>query len=510
MKPAGMTRRQFIGTGTIASAAAIAGLGQLAPPARAASRWVARGPSPLHGLRAGLSGRLLEPGDRGYQMLSTPSNGRFDNVRPRAVAVVADAEDVAHCIRWCRDVGVPFVVRGGGHNYAGYSTTTGLVISTARLNGLRYQAGTGGLRAGSGILNHDVYSLLPQQGLGRWVLPVGTCPGVGIAGLVLGGGIGPSAPWAGLAVDQLRSTTLVSAEGEIIEASATREPELFWAIRGAGGGNFGIHTDFTFQMVPVPAPRVSVFTVRSTGPDSSTGALAAFQRLRIAHPRTVTGIATTAVDPSGAVAGKIRGQVIGDEALARDLLAPLLSVAELDINISERAWWEAFAGWLDQVPGPSSWWVRSRYAYDAIPDDALGRQVDHLAAFPRPSSTRSAKFLLMGEVGGAVDDVARTQTAYVHRGASALARYTVNWPMPTASTRGPGRIPSDIRDWVDKGWGDLAGVTAAESYQNFPDRALTDWADAYYRENLPRLIAAKRRYDPDNVFTYGQSVPLHG
>ena len=503
-----MTRRQVIGAATIASAAAIAGLGQMSPPVRAATRAAVHGPSPLQGLRAGLRGRLLEPGDRGYRSLSTPSNGRFGNIRPQAVAVVAGAEDVAHCVRWCREHDVPFVVRGGGHNYAGYSTTTGLVISTASLTGLGYQAPTGRLRAGSGILNRELYSLLPQQGQGRWVLPLGTCPGVGIAGLVLGGGIGPSAPWAGLAVDALRSTTLVNAEGEIVKASEAREPELFWAIRGAGGGNFGIHTDFTFQMVPVPTPMVTTFIVRSVGRDSCTAALVAFQRLRIAHPRTVTGIATTEVDPSGAIAGEVRGQVIGDEALARDLLAPLLGVAGLDVVITERPWWEAFAGWLAQVPAPGSWWVRSRYAYDAIPDDALGRQVDHLAAFPGPTTQRKASFLLMGEVGGAVDDVARTDSAYVHRGASAIARYNVNWPMPGASTCGPGRIPSDIREWVDVGWDELSGVTAAESYQNFPDRALTDWADAYYRENLPRLIAAKRRYDPDNVFTYGQSVPL--
>ena len=503
-----MTRRQVIGAATIASAAAIAGLGQMSPPVHAATRGAIRGPAPLQGLRAGLSGRLLERGDLGYRMLSTPTNGQFDNVRPRAVAVVAGAEDVAHCVRWCREHDVPFVVRGGGHNYAGYSTTTGLVISTARLKGLAYQDATGRLRAGSGSLNRDVYSLLPRQGQGRWVLPMGTCPGVGIAGLVLGGGIGPSAPWAGLTVDTLRSTTLVNASGEIIEVSATREPELFWAVRGAGGGNFGIHTDFTFQMVPVPAPRVTIFSVRSFGRDSCTTALAAFQRLRIAHPRTLTGIATTGVDPFGAISGEVRGQVIGDEALARDLLAPLLGVAGLDSVVSERPWWEAFASWLDEVPAPGSWWVRSRYAYDPIPDDALGRQVDHLAAFPQPTSQRRARFLIMGEVGGAVDDVARPHTAYVHRGASAIARYTINWPMPGAGTRGPGRIPSDIREWVDVGWDELEGVTAAESYQNFPDRALTDWADAYYRENLPRLVAAKRRYDPDNVFTYGQGVPL--
>ena len=116
------------------------------------------------------------------------------------------------------------------------------------------------LRAQSGVRNADLAGLLPQGGAGRLLLPGGTCPAVGVAGLTTGGGIGPNAPWAGLTADRLRKVTIVTANGDLVTASGTENPDLFWGLRGGAGGNFGAVTDLEYELIEVPVTRATTGT----------------------------------------------------------------------------------------------------------------------------------------------------------------------------------------------------------------------------------------------------------
>ncbi len=171
--------------------------------------------------------------------------------------------DAQVVIRWARAVGLPVVPRSGlGHNYAGYSTTPGLLLNMARMRRItatplpaarpltrtygpiRVTHGAGTATVGAGVTNGDLHPLLEDRGM---FVPTGRCPTVGVAGLVLGGGIGFSDKMFGLTCDRLVATTVVLADGRVVEASQDSHPDLFWGCRGGAGNNFGVNTSFTLE-----------------------------------------------------------------------------------------------------------------------------------------------------------------------------------------------------------------------------------------------------------------------
>ena len=219
-----LSRRELLAATGIGAAGIIAS-GAIGSPALAAS-------DPWVQLRRRLVGALVRPGDKRYLKLATPRNLRYSADMPQAIALCADAADVATAISWARTTGTPFAVRGGGHNYASASSSTGLLISTRAMAKASLRGSV--LTAQAGVRNVDLLNLLPQGGAGTHILPGGTCPAVGVAGLTLGGGIGPNAPWGGLSADHLREVTMVTADGDIVAASAKQNPGLFWGRRGSG------------------------------------------------------------------------------------------------------------------------------------------------------------------------------------------------------------------------------------------------------------------------------------
>ena len=497
-----LTRRQLIGTviaGTVLAAGAGVGIPTFISATSSRDPW--------RHLREGLRGRLFTPDDARYWPLTSSSNGRYLPVRPQAVAAVADAEDAAACIRWCRENNVPFAVRGGGHSFAGFSTSTGLVISTANLTTQSLDARSGRLIAGAGLTNADLAKLQSAGGAGKWLLPGGSCLSVGIGGLVLGGGVGPNSSWAGLTADRLRETTVVTAAGDIVTASATENSDLFWAARGAGGGNFGLHADFTFDPVPAPASAVTSGVFSVVGRQNAVSAAMAWQDLVTQHPDLVSGSYRIEATEGNTVAGSARLQVLLGESDARALLAPVFEFASV-VDVAERRWWDAYNWYNYASPPRASNWYRSHYVYDRLTEDALDQQADYLERFDIQGGERSAHLALQGYVGGEVNAVGRTATAYVHRGARMIVRQLVSWPSAAAWLSEAPPIPRDLEAWGTESWSALSQHTSDESYQNFPDPAQRDWPSAYYAENLPRLSAIKRSYDPDNVFSFAQAVPL--
>jgi FAD/FMN-containing dehydrogenase len=449
-----------------------------------------------------LKGPLIRPDHPRYRFLATPRNLRYAAMMPAGVALCADADDVATAIRWARDTGVPFAIRGGGHNYADASSSTGLIISTHRMR--RVTVSGVMLHAQSGVRNAGLYRLLPKGGRGRHLLPGGNCPNVGIAGLTLGGGIGPNAPWAGLTADLLCEATMVTAEGDIVNASAQVNPELFWALRGGGGANFGVVTDLTYRLVEVPSRTATNFLLHYTGIDAIIDAGLAWQQARRIGGRLLSGTFLTAHNSNGLIA-RARGQILAAEDDAWSILAPLLSIPGVSIEISERTFWKGYQWYTTPISRSSSFWDRSLYSRDDLPSDLLERVVRVVSNFPTPESGYGA-FGIMGWVGGRVNDIALGDTAYVHRDANALLEMNAGWPPTKHAIDWPTPVPAEIRAWMDELWELVYPHTTGQSYQNFPDPELKYWARAYYAENLNRLVAIKSVWDPSNVFTHGQGI----
>jgi len=461
----------------------------------------------LESLRQRLTGMLFLPGDAEYETQSRPSNGRFRYTRPVAVAQCADERDVVTALAWCQENGVPLVGRGGGHSYAGYSTTTGLTIDLSKLNTVVVDSVQGNAIVGGGAVNRDYFTRTAD---GPWFLPGGTCLGVGVGGLTLGGGIGYNTHWAGLTCDHLRATRIVTASGDVLELDESNNSDLFWACRGGAGGNFGINTSFTFDLVPTPQDNVTFFRFDWRGADAAAAVFSAFHSILATAPAAFNAVAQAqAVDlgddgPREAISVFSRGQYIGPIRELLDLVGPLLTAAKpAQATVQEMTFWDFQRMVVTEEATWHSYGDISRYAAEPLPDSAISQMVDLLAACPSRSDANNGSIWSLGWVGGdVVNSVGRTETAYVHRDMLTLLR-----PTPVWDIRAPAAVADELAAWTDEMIAVIAPHTPNESYQNFPNRAITDWQQAYYAENFDRLVAVKGTYDAGNVFNYEQSIP---
>ncbi|MCY0989542.1 FAD-binding oxidoreductase [Nannocystis sp. ILAH1] len=195
-----------------------------------------------------LTGRVVYPGDPDYAAARRDYNLRID-VRPSAIVFAQQPLDVQSAVAWARANGVPPAMRSGRHSYEGFSLVeNGIVIDVSSLDSVEYDDATGLAKIGAGAQLLPIYEALAHRNV---TIPGGSCPTVGIAGLTLGGGFGLLGRSRGLTCDSLVEVEMVDAKGGIVLASETRNSELFWALRGGGGGNFGVVTSFTFRAAPI-------------------------------------------------------------------------------------------------------------------------------------------------------------------------------------------------------------------------------------------------------------------
>ena len=236
---------------------------------------------------------------------------------PRRSSSAARVADVQNAVRWARQQGIPLRARSGGHSYEGWSVVDGgLVIDVGGLTDIAVDTARGEAVVGAGVRLRDLYRRLADYGV---AIPAGTCPGVGIAGLTLGGGIGFLSRQYGLTCDNLLAVELVGAQGDVLRASEEENPDLFWALRGGGGGNFGIATAFTFRVHRIG--EVAVFEM--TWPwDDVAEVLDAWQRWApFADDRLTVGFAVP--DPGAGVV-IASGQFTGSRTELHTLIEPLL------------------------------------------------------------------------------------------------------------------------------------------------------------------------------------------
>jgi FAD/FMN-containing dehydrogenase len=505
-----ITRRQFLRTGAGAAAAVslapwLGACGEGGDPTLTTSTSIP--PSALAELRKKLQGDLLLPGDPGYGPSSAEANGRWLATRPEAVAVCAGEPDVATCVTWSKEHGVPIAVRGRGHSYGGFSTTTGLVVSLERFNRVVLDTAAGTAVVGGAATVNDLFTALQDK---PFVIPAGTCPDVGVGGLTLGGGIGYNSHWAGLTCDRLLSSRLVTAAGDVLPIDASTNPDLYWACRGGAGGNFGINTSFTFQLVPVPAT-VGYYRFEWAGADAAGAVLKTFDDIQQTAPAAFNAVVETQAkpvpgggNPRDAVFVMSRGQYVGPVAELQDLLKPLLVAATPTSQIvQEIPFWAAERNFAGSPETPHSWGDISRYSKDPVPAEAFAKIADLLATCPHRTADANGAFWTLGWVGG--PEVAKfkpTDTAYVHRDVSSLLRPTIVWPNDA-----PASVGDELVAWAAECISAIAPFTPNRSYQNFPNLTITDWQDAYYGENFARLVDVKTAHDKENVFHYAQSIP---
>ncbi len=195
-----------------------------------------------------VDGTLARPGSSTYDTVRLTQNPRYDGARPLAVLSVAGPADVSTAFAFAQDHAVPVAIRSGGHSYPGWSAGDGaLVVDVRPLDHVSLSGTTATMGAGASLV--QVYDALGTRGRG---IPGGSCPTVGISGLTQGGGVGVLTRAYGLTCDSVTAMQVVLADGKVVTAGADEEPDLFWALRGGGGGHLGVVTSFTFRTFAAP------------------------------------------------------------------------------------------------------------------------------------------------------------------------------------------------------------------------------------------------------------------
>jgi FAD/FMN-containing dehydrogenase len=479
-------RREFVER-SAGVAAAVAVPGWLAGVARAAG-----GDAAVRALARQLDGAVVVPGSARYTSAKLLWNTRFDGLRPRAVALCASAADVQKIVRWGRKHGIRVVARSGGHSYGGWSSGNGVVVAdVSHLNRISVAGGTVAIGAGARL--GSVASGLWAHGV---AIPAGSCPTVGIAGLALGGGAGYSARKLGLTSDNLRRLKLVTADGSLLVADSKHHPDLFWASRGGGGGNFGIATELTFATHPVS--NVAVYSLEWPW-DQAAQAVAAWQAFAPHAPDALFSvidlIATDPSLPNARAHVTSAGQFFGSESDLRALLAPLVNTGTpIRFTTKTLSYLQAVQHW-GSGDSRIAFRARSDYVNTALPAAAIQLLVDAIAA--RQGQGKGAFFL--DAYGGAINRVPKAATAFVHRDALFSIQYTTQWSAGGAAA---------ASTWLNAAYGSMRPYVSGFAYQNYADPALASWQHAYYGSNLARLKAVKRKYDPRNAFHFPQSIPL--
>lgn len=492
-----LPRRRFLQVGALGAAAL-----SLAPAAALAKPALRLGHDGLSALARDFDGRLILPGEQGYAMAAWPNNARWAEVRPLAVAMCANARDVQRCVRWAGDSGLPFAIRSGGHNYAGFSTTPGLLLDVKAINGVTLDLKNNRAVVQGGASNNDVAAALRAH---RVAIPSGRCPTVGTSGLVLGGGWGFAATHAGLTCDSLVATDVVVAGGAVHSIDAGHGSSLFWAVRGGGGGNFGVHTAFTFDLHPVD--QVTTFNL-VWAPVRQVELLSALQTLQRTYPTLISTRSKARPMAAGArpardtLVVETLGQFWGTETDLRAMLAPLYAIAEPQVaEIYQMDYWRARDYLLTDDPN-GMYDIRCSYVQNTLGDDGLENMLEWMTRWPG-GSLRQDNMGILFAIGGKVKDVPRHATAYVHRDSNYIFEMEASW----APIDKPDVVRRQ-RQWLSDYYDDMQRFLQPESYVNFPNRDLKNWAQAYYGDNLARLSQVKREVDPHNLFRFAQSIPL--
>ena len=442
--------------------------------------------APLRAL--GFTGRLVEPGDDDYDRARAGWNGAVDR-RPAAIAYAADAEDVAAAIRAARAAGLAFTIRAGGHSVAGRSVRDGaLCIDLRALNAVDVDPATAIVRVGGGALLGELDAATQAHGL---AVPAGQVSHTGVGGLALGGGLGWLMRRHGLTIDSLRAADVVLADGRIVRASADEHPDLFWALRG-GGGDFAAVTSFEFQ-----ANRVgpSVLGGMLLHPWEQAGdAFRAARALMAGAPHELTVfVALITVPPEAPFPAALHGRPAvavalawsGDSAEGERVIAPLRTAPAPAVDLVGPMPYVALQSMLDAT-APHGWRFYDRMHYlPEVSDGFIDTLLAGFEAAPTPQT-----HVMTAWLGGAIDRVAAGDTAFGHRHARALT-----WLIGCS---GDGEL-EPAAGWVRRLWEETAPFASAGVYVNALDRGRPA-REAYAAEVWERLVAVKRRYDPDGAF----------
>jgi len=438
-------------------------------------------------LRTGFEGELIWPGDDGYDTARTVWNAAIDR-RPALIARPDATADVLTVVRFARECGMEISIRGGGHSAAGHAVADGaLMLDPAARTAV----------AGPGLVWRELDAATQEFGLATTGGVVGS---TGIAGLTLGGGIGYLDRLAGLTCDNLLAAELVTADGEVLQASADAHPDLFWALRG-GGGNFGVVTAFTYRLHPVTEVYGGLLGYTT---DRAAEVLRAFAEFGPGAPgRLALYAGLVTAPPAPFVPEHLRGQRVaglipvyfGPAGEAARVLAPLRDLAPPVLDLTQPMSYQQAQQLTDGLNPPG---MHHYYTAEWL-HDLDGQAIEALVAAAASAPSRQS-VIVIKRMGGATADVPADATPFWYRDAAYNLDVHAQWA-PTS--------PPELHTaWAQATRQAARHASAGGGYVNFigadqgPGRVR-----AAYGGNYARLAQIKAAYDPDNFFHVNNNIP---
>jgi FAD/FMN-containing dehydrogenase len=443
-------------------------------------------------LRAVFDGRVVAPGDPGYDQARTVFYGGIDR-RPAVIVRPTTPAEVAHVVTLARDSGLELAVRSGGHSPAGHSVSDGgIVLDLGAMNALDIDVAGRTAWAQTGLTAGEYTTAAAVHGLATGF---GDTASVGIGGLTLAGGVGYLVRKHGLTIDDLLAAELVTADGQLLQVDDQTHPDLFWAIRG-GGGNFGVATRLRFRLHPVDQVVGGMLFLPAT-----PGVIAGFIAAAAAAPEELSGIASVMVaPPMPMIPTEVHGQLV--------IMAMLVHAGDLEAGQRAVAPFRALATPLADLVRPMPYpgiyppeegefhptAVGHTMFVDTIDQRAAETIIDHLRA-----SDAAVRVAQLRVLGGAMARVPADATAFAHRRSKIMVNLAAFYNGPDDRV---------VRQrWVEEFAGALRQADQGAYVGFLGDEGQTRVHQAYPGATWKRLVAVKARYDPTNLFRLNQNIP---
>ncbi|WP_181807288.1 FAD-binding oxidoreductase [Streptomyces shenzhenensis] len=494
------SRRKVLKATAVAGAGAVVVPGVAAAEAAGTSAATTASASAAYGAKcppAQLTGRIVRPDDPGYTAARLGWDQLFSHY-PLVIVFAQNTQDVVNALTWARQNDVALRIRSGRHSLEGWSNVdSGLVIDISELKSVHIDSAARVATVGAGLNQLEAVTTLAKQ---NFAVTTGTEGSVGLAGATLGGGLGFFTRWLGMACDSLIGAEVVVAEGaecaKVIKTDLNNNPDLLWALRGAGNGNFGIVTSLTYKVAPLK----SVTYVQATW-DGIGDLRRVFDAWQRTAPYTDDRLGTQLeVHPNQILLFAVLAEGTPEEA--KKLLAPILSVDSPQVSVQVGNWGQVYSGF--QIPTekePANWKFYSQFTRKPFP----GRAIDVISSFMRDAPTDDSNFFTQA-FGGAVRRSPRGGTAFPHRDAIFYSEPGAGWGTRSDQPGVCDPLTPQAQAWIAE-FSQALRPYVDGAYVNVPNIGMQDWETAYWGSNFARLRRIKAAYDPHNVFQYDQSIP---
>lgn len=449
----------------------------------------------LADLEAALAGRIVLPGDPDYDQARQESNPAFQ-AWPKVIVYCAGEQDVLLCIAFARMLSLWVAVRCGGHSTAGYSVNDGMVIDLSELDSVVLDEARALVHVGAGT-DFDRFNAT-MDGTG-WHVPTGACGSVCVGGFVQGGGYGYTSRAYGIQSDRAERFRVALADGRIVSASAEEHPDLFWALRGGTGGNFGIVLQVSYRMVRLD--QVWAFAV-SWDASHAAQVLELMQRdfMKTGAPDAL-GYMMNLGYVGGQPVYMVQGMYCGSREQGLAAIAAWLAVPSAQLLADQTGTYPQMNVYLedhpyslpDGLPDGAAETKASGYVDRPISRAQWQALIDYFQTSPNPWS-----LAYLEPYGGAINRYPVGDSAFVHRRADMDVVVDVFWRNEAERAQ--------MTAWLDGFMQLLRPLMNGRVYQNYPDARLADFREAYWGPAFDRLLEVKQRFDPDNFFHYQQSI----